>query len=330
MLTRLTLRSMAAPAAAALFLLCAAGLLLEAAALVLRAAVTPGARTTLQASLVLLPAVLEYTLPVALLVGLCLAYGRWSTEGTWIALRASGVSGRRLLPAALLAGLLAALLMAATTHSLAPEGRRAAARTLQAASSEARLLPGHFVQLGEVLMRQDPAGDLLVISDELALVASSGRLEASSGGLVLELSAGRALATAGEQRRLSFDSATIPLALEQGSRRVELAERSASELSGLIARMRDRGKAASYERAVLLKRSTMPLALLVLPLLALPLGLRWRGQPSHMMAVVVGYWVLLRLGDQHCHALGPHLAAALPLLGLALAAALCWSRWRDR
>src|SRR5262245_58027399 len=53
----------------------------------------------------LLPRVLELTLPMALLLGILIGVGRLSAESELVALRASGVSYRRvLLPVLVLAG----------------------------------------------------------------------------------------------------------------------------------------------------------------------------------------------------------------------------------
>jgi len=330
MLTRLTLRSIAGPGLVALALLALAGLLLRAAGLLLAAPAMPSPGDTLFLVLALLPAALEHTLPVAFLVGLMVGLGRWHAEGTWTALRSSGINGRRLLLPVLAPGVVLMLVMAATSHLLAPEGRRAAARGLADAAASVELAPGRFTELGGVVLHRPETGGLWVSQAEAVLVAREGTLSLRRDGLLLELTDGELLTLGSEPLTLIFERAALPIPVSSTGRRVELAERSDTELAALVDRMHSRSKDASYEHGVLLKRSTMPLLPLLLPLLALPLGLRWGGRPGHSLLVVVGTWTLLRIGDASVTVLGPHLAASLPLLGLALASAVLWAGWRDR
>ncbi len=330
MLFRLTLRGVAGPCAVALALLALAGLLLQAGALLLTAPAMPEPATTLRLVLALLPAALEHTLPVAFLVGLMVAYGRWQAEGTWTALRCAGVSGRRLLLPALTLGLVLVALATLTSHSLAPAGRRAAARSLAQAAASVELVPGRFIELGGVVIHRSADGGLLVAQEDAVLVARAGQLTQRAQGLLLDLEQGAIQSLGEESMVLRFDAAALPLPVTNTGRRVELAERSDAELTDLVRRMTDRGKDPSYEHGVLIKRTTQPLLNLLLPLLALPLGLRWGGRPAHTMVVVVGAWSLLRIGDATGGVVGPHLAACLPLLGLLIAAALLWAGWRDR
>jgi LPS export ABC transporter permease LptG/LPS export ABC transporter permease LptF len=71
-----------------------------------------------------LPGIFVYTIPYALLFGVLLGLGRLSADSEMTALRASGISRRRLmLPLALL-GLVAAAFMAYLTFDLAPQAQR--------------------------------------------------------------------------------------------------------------------------------------------------------------------------------------------------------------
>ena len=329
-LTRLTLRSIAAPGAVALALIFLAGLLLQVAGLLLGSAVMPDLGTTAGLLLALAPAALEPTLPVAFLVALMVGFGRWQAGGTWIALRSTGLAGRGLVRPVMIPALVVAAAMALTSHWLAPAGRRAAARSLAQAASAVELVPGRFLELGDLVLHRPESGGLLVGQGESVVLARSAVLTPLRDGLLLELEQGE-LTSLGEQRvDLRFEHAAFPIPVGAAARRVELAERSDRELAELVGRMRSRGRDASYERSILLKRSTLPLAPLLLPLLALPLGLRWGGRPAHTLLVVLGYWSLQRIGDAACATLGAPLATSLPLLGLALVSLLLWAGWRDR
>ncbi len=327
---RLTMLGLAGPTAVTLVLVCAAGLVLQATGLLLTTAVVPDLSTTLRICGGLLPAVLEYALPVAFLVGATVAYGRWKSEGTWVALRAAGVGGRRLLLPVLALGLIGALLLAGLAHHVAPAGRRGVSRELSEAHGHVKLLPGHFMQLRGVVLHRGLQGSLMVAEGDTVLVARQGSLEPREGGLLVRLNDGRAMGAGPDSATLAFDEALLPLPLSASGRRVELAERADAELSSLIGRMRDRGKQANYEQVLLLKRTTLPLAMLLLPWVCLPLGLRWGGKPSHTVAVAVGFWALVRIGDGACATIGAGPAAALPLLGLAIASLALWAGWADR
>lgn len=329
-LTRLTLRSVAAPGAVALVLIFLAGLLLQVAGLLLGSAALPGPGTAATILVAMAPAALEPTLPVAFLVGLMVGFGRWQAGGTWVALRSAGLAGRGLLRPVMLPALALVLVMAATSHWLAPAGRRVAARTLAQAAGEVELVPGRFLALGDLVLHQPESGGLLVGQGETVVLARGSALTPHSDGLLLELEQGELSTTGPERVELSFERATLPVPVSSTGRRVELAERSDKELAELVGRMESRGRDASYELSILLKRSTLPLAPLLLPLLALPLALRWGGRPGHTLLVVLGYWSLQRIGDAACSTLGAPLATGLPLLGLALTGALLWTRWRDR
>jgi lipopolysaccharide export system permease protein len=329
-LVLLTLRSVVGPGWVALVLIFLAGLLLQVGGLLMGSAVVPSLADSARIVVALAPAALEATLPVAFLVGLMVGYGRWHAEGTWTALRGAGLAGRSLLRPVLLPALLLVLVMASISHWWAPAGRRAAARTIAAAAASVELVPGRFVELGDVVLHRPQAGGLLVSQGQTVLLARQGTLVPHRDGLLLTLEHGQLVSLGPERLELSFEQASLPVVVSGTGRRVELAERSDAELAELVGRMHSRGKDASYERSLLLERSTLPLVPMLLPLLALPLGLRWGGRPGHTLLVVLGYWSLQRVGDAACGTLGALAAATLPLLGLGLAAVLLWARWRDR
>ena len=324
----LLLGDVAGPTLAAFALLALAGGFLEAALLVLRAPVVPGPVDLARVVGAQAPSLAALLVPAALLAGVTVATGRWAADGTWTALRAAGVPARRLLPSLLLAGALLTLGTAVLTHVAAPAGRRAAARALAHAASEVRLVPGRFVPAGGAVIHRDPDGGLFLASGDLAAFARSGGLTAEGDRVALALDDGVLEGPAGVQA--AFARARVLLDLPRPDRRVEIEERSDGEIAALTARMEADGRDPSYEATILWKRSTLPLLCLLLPLAALPLGLRWGGRPSHAMAVVVAVWSLVRIGDALCGAIGPPVAASLPLAGLACLSAGLWAGWRDR
>ncbi|MBN1335597.1 MAG: LptF/LptG family permease [Deltaproteobacteria bacterium] len=327
-LGRLLLADVAGPALAAFVLFALAGGFLEAALLVLRAPVVPGPGALLDGVLGGMPALLVLWLPLAFLVGIAVATGRWASDGTWTALSAAGVPARRLLPALLLAGTCLAAGSAFTAHLVAPAGRRAAARSLALAASDVRLVPGRFVPVKDAVIHRGLDGDLFFASGDLAALARSGGLSAEDDRVVVTLDHGLLQGPAGF--RASFERARLWIDLPRPGRRVEIEERSDREILDLVARMQARGQDPSHESAVLWKRSTIPLICLLLPFVALPLGLRWKGRPAQIMVVGVAAWSLVRIGDASCRVIGPPAAATLPLVGLSLLAVALWTGWRDR
>lgn len=275
------------------------------------------------------PGALAAALPVGALIGSAAAGRAWSEGGEADALAVSGLSPRTLLPPVLLLGALLGLGEAALTHHLEPRGRAMVRQALHAAVGELSLRPGQPLALGETLLHArsagpDGYGDLFVASGDVVLQARAGSV-AEAG--VLSLRDGGAVSLSEEGGwALAFGSAE--LALDIPRPRTELAERSGASLRGLIARNAEAGRAASYERLVLLKRSTLPASLPILAALGLPLGLGGTRPAPAAVGVTLLWWTLTRLCDQAVGDLGPALAAAIPLLVLAAAAAIAWGRLR--
>jgi lipopolysaccharide export LptBFGC system permease protein LptF len=190
------------------------------------------------------------------------------------------------------------------------------------------LVPGHFVRAGDAVIHRDLDGGLFLASGDLAASAPSGGLAAEDDRVWLSLDDGVLVGPAGLQ--VAFAHAAVALEAPRPDRRVEIGERSDREIAGLIARMKAAGHDPSREATILWERTTVPLLCLLLPLVALPLGLRWGGRPAWTMAVAGATWALIRTGDAACEAIGPAAAAALPLAGLALLAAVLWASWGDR
>ena len=332
----LTLRSLAGPFLGSLGVLVLFGLTLEAATLVLRTPILPEPSVLLLATLLLSPSLLLSLLPMALLLGWLVLLRRWEEDGTWTGLAAAGLRGRRLIPSALASGLLVALGMAWMAHALAPAARRASGSLLAESSSPSHLLPGRVLQSSSFTMLRSPAGWVFFESarDSLSGIASGAELLPSSEGWRVEMADGRVFleeeGTSGEVDRLSFRRASLPLDARPQARRLELDEREDRELLRLARRRESVGVSGAYERNILHKRSTHPIGTLLLPLLALPLGLGRRGRPVVGLVIVLTWWTLVRIGDRLCFTLGAPLASLFPVLGVLLGSALLWGRWRER
>lgn len=311
-------------------LLTVAGWGLQGAALLLRSPVLPPPGALLRVMPALLPTTLPAILPLAALFTWLVTLGRWSRDGTWIALSAGGLPGRHLAGPLLVQAAVLSFLLLLVNHRLAPQGHRVASRELAQAVEEVRLVPGRFVEVGDTVIHNRGDGAVFVWRQGIALGAAHGCYAQTEDGPGLLLERGRALGDADPPATLDFERAFLPLVRSGSSRRIELVERSDEELRTLIGNMRAHGKSAAYEANVLHKRTTLALVPFALALLALPLGLGAGGRPTHAMAVALLYWALIRIGDQLCTAVPPLLGASLPLAGLGLAAATAWLAWRER
>lgn len=314
--------------AAGLILL--AGVTLQVLAVAFRSPVLPDLAALGRAALCLTPSLVALTLPLALLAGLTVGLGRWVDEGAWTALRAAGVGGTRLVPGVIFLALAVALATALCTHAAGPWGRREAARLLAEVATRVELVPGRFLPLGDAVLFRAHDGSLFGWQPAVAVAGQEGRLTGSGEDLRLELGPGRAVGPGDGAFSLTFESASVPLRRPVASRRVELEERTGAELARLASDMRATGQDPARVDSIRLKRTLLPLAVPLLALLAVPLALRTAGRALPALGVVLGYWVLLRLGDALVPSLGALLASALPCLGLLGANGLAWAWWRDR
>ena len=309
------------------------GLALFAAQALTRAPVLPSPVGALWVLLGLLPAVAAVGLPVSVLFGVVAAAERKAREGEWLALAASGLPARRLVPPLLVLGLVGGIVEAGLTHGLEPMGRATVRRALEGAVSELRLQPGQPAVIGELLLLAGGVEgprmtDLFVAVGDTALAARGGRMEAGVLVVTDGEAEGRGAGGGASLWSLTFERARLPLAA--GGLRVEAAERDDRALLDLIDRMEAKGRRADFERMTLYKRSALPLSVPLLTLLGLPLGAR-RARPALVAAAtVLGWWVLMRLSDQSVSTVGALLASGLPPAVLAIAALVGWSRWGAR
>ena len=309
-----------------------AGTVLMTAQAMTLSPVLPGLRGVLMVVLGYLPASLAVALPVGLLVGVVSAARGWLEGGEVLGLETCGVRPSALAWPVLALGLLAACAQGALSHGLEPLGRSQASAALHAATGDLRLRPEQSVLLGPLLLHVvDVDGpvfhDVFIAGPGVVGAARSGRL---ASGERLQLTEGMALADGGAGPEWSLSFARAEISLAQGSRRVELAERSTASLRSLIERMQASGRPAAAERLACLKRSLVPACLPVLALLALPLGLRGMQPGVAAVGVLLGWWSLMRVGDQAVDSLGPALAGGLPAGGLVLGLILGWVAWWRR
>lgn len=367
-LDRYILKEMAGPFAAGLavysffFLI---NLLFQVAALVIEQGLSPASSGALL--LLHLPNLLSYTLPVALLVGTIIAFGRLSADSEIVAMRAGGLKGIHFLRAPLLFGSAVLAVLLLFNLWLIP-ACRTAADTIQQASAEAlnlvRLLkPGVFfdrlpgvlvyaegadLKAGRyehvfVFSRQGNNVDVLTLADYGRVVRSP-----DGGSLSFLLENGETVQfdrkKPGKVQVAAFDRQALTVegtATKAKSERKGLFESGTRELLGRMQILEGQNDPASRRARYALgyefhRRFATAVAALVFVLLGVPLGtVNVRGGKgagfSLSLLVVLVYWVLLSaLGDlANAGKLNPWVAAYTPNL-LLLAAGVVLLIRRDR
>ena len=248
----------------------------------------------------LLPPLLELVVPLAVLVGVTLAFSRMTSDGEVMALKACGVGVYRLLPPVLAAALVAGLATAWVATDLVPAGERASKQLLFHLARErfARSLqPRTFNQVSGdfalYLERRAGTGksglwegvfavDARDRSRPVILVAKQAEIAAGAGGQSLELHLwqGSLHQTMDEESRtVNFDSfrLSLPVPAPRTVAGARLDQRDKRELSLAELRQAAAGVHDPARRAELVvefhKRLAVPLGAAILAVVGLPLGL---------------------------------------------------------
>lgn len=306
-------------------------------------------------SLLLLPGLSIFTIPVAVLVGIMLGFGRLAEDGELVALAGAGIGPGRMLRMPALLGMAATVLGMVVSVWFTP----AAAQTLRgmfldltrrnvAASLDARKfyeeLPGLVLLSGP---RRGPgdwqgffAYDLRSRTSPLVLVASRARLGDSSGAdLDLLLTEGQACLLQDSEQLFTtatFTRGRVRLALD-----VLVADRTRflsptdhlylNQLRKMAADTRQPVRLRKQCQAAWHRRFAFPLASLLFACLAVLMVAPGRSQGRSRslwlaMALVTGYFLLMRAGDALVEkgSLSPAFSAWLPDVLLALAGLWLW------
>jgi lipopolysaccharide export LptBFGC system permease protein LptF len=269
--------------------------------------------------------------PAAVAAGVVASVSAFVDDGSWVGMRASGVSGRRLVPVVAAMGLCAGGVTFAMSGYVEPIARRSAGRAV-AAAVDVRLFPGSVVSLGGIALRADAVDDggasgVFIATGSAVGAARHAVIDRTSDGVRVELVDGEIAGLDPRPWNVRFDRwrHDVP-SLARG--RVELDQRTNPELSDAIGKTEAAGRDARYERAVLWKRWLHPIAAALWPISVLPLGVANRPLAT-FGAVAVGYLVAVRAGDQLANAMGAQSALAGPLWVL-VCGIVAWARWRDR
>lgn len=293
----------------------------------------------------IVPSYFSYAIPTALVFGVLVTFGRMSSDGEVIAMRASGISVRRMLPPVLALGLLAAVISGWLTAEVEPRSAYRLKQIARDLGMSANLLqPGEFSTVADrVLWARERGPDScplrgIIVGDfsdpkrPLYVTAACGSLEDAGEWQGMQFGLGDGSihfseAQGERYRRIRFEQ--MNLGFDIGyliARRTRPDYYTTPELVELEARMRagretPLGSDASDLRELwieLHRRIAFPIASIVLAIVAVPLGIRplRAGRSAGALtaiAVVAGYWMLTSVG---------HLAAEsgwiTPLFGVWL------------
>src|SRR5215510_1670194 len=305
-------------------------------------------------SLAILPSVLTFTIPMAVLVGILTGFGRMSSDQETIAFRAAGISMKRLLLPVMLIGGLAWTANLALTVWIAP---RTAARlrdlTYDVAVKQVslELRPRVFNErlTDWILYVQDVAppglnwrgimlADLHDPNDPRVTFARSGSLVANNANHTFQLTLRNGnthfVSPLAPNRYSfsSFDTNTISIPMPEAPPKPEKVSLTETDTRSIWNHMA--GKTATYEERVdFHRRFALPFACLFFALVGLPLGVSTtRGGKSMglvlSLILMLAYYLAFIGGTRIANnaQFSPFLGAWLPNLGFAALAVFLFIR----
>ena len=276
----------------------------------------------------ILPAFLEVTVPMALLLAVLLACGRLSADSEITAMKAAGLSLYQIAaPIAAFAGIVFLLSLFLSLYAR-PWGNSALktaifdlARTRATVGLKEHVFNDEFKGLVIYVEKIEPPGSNLrriLISDrrqpgeENTVVAKRGMLVAheDTRSVNLRLFDGTIFTSrASEQgyHKTDFNTYDVNLNLSEALGQMETREREPSEmplqdLRAAVVRERAKGEHARPERVELARRFSIPFAALVFAVIGVPLGLqpvravRSRGLAVSLV-IILSYYLMLSAAE---------------------------------
>ncbi len=301
----------------ALTVLAGVGGLILAGQMTLSAPVMPSWRGLVVVTVGLVPDLLGILGPVAVLVASLLTSRSWFEGGEYRGLMATGLGLTPVLKIAVIWGVLVGAGVASCTHFLGPMGRSMARSVVNNALTEASIVPGVRLQIGDVFLGAGPAGasdaGVVVATRDWVAWADEGMLE--DGGIRLISGQAKALDDAW---RLRFDEARWPLPdrLSQPHN----FSRTTPELLHHIDRLRDAERDAGRAELTLLKRSTLALSTPLFAVIGVMLAFGRRHPLPWAVVLVFGVWLLQRVSDHSVGTIDASILAGLPLAVLCVVA----------
>jgi lipopolysaccharide export system permease protein len=275
----------------------------------------------------LMPAFLEVTVPMAMLLAILIAFGRLSADAELVALRSSGLSLYQIVPPVAVFVLLCTILTAGLSMYARPWGNRNLkgslfdiARTRATAGLKAQVFndefPGLVIYAEQIDSRTDQLSHVL-ISDQRnpeqynTIFAREGYMvsDRAAQTITLRLLAGT-IHTAGERTsdyHTDFESYDVSLDLREAlagqvARENDPNELTLPELRAAIERRRAEGAVPAAALVEYHRKFAIPFACVVFGMLGLPLGIEpARAVRSRGFAVSLGviftYYILQSTGQ---------------------------------
>ncbi|MEJ2422559.1 MAG: LptF/LptG family permease [Acidobacteriota bacterium] len=298
-----------------------------------------------------LPMLLAYTLPMALLAGVIIAFSRLSADSEIVAMRAGGISLKKMLRAPILMGVLFTAVLLSLNLWLIPAARTQQDVLQQKTMRTENLLklvkPGAFFdRIPGVLLYVDKTDLARNLYDKVIIFQHPGAdqdmLTTAAWAKVIQSSDVRSLAfllgpgesvifdrrEPGKIQVMKFQEQTLTVMPAQTPGGSSERELSALSLGELLWRMHSPPQAQNPQiarrmryayRFELQRRLAGSLIVLIFALIGVPLGLfnsrGGRGAGfSLSLGVVLGYWVVLSALSDFAHkgVLNPEAAAWLP------------------
>ena len=248
--------------------------------------------------LYLMPSFLVFTIPMAFLLAVLLAFGRLSSDNEITVLKACGISLRQLMPPVLLCGVCAALLTLAASTVGMSRGNSAfkelSVRVLKQNLAATIREKVFWDDVPGIVMYADRYDEIsrslrgIIIYDmrdqsrPLTIFAESGSLGAPAGGALFRLSLRNgsihSAGGRGEYRLISFGEYAMSMGTsgeDSGVSRNEL-DMGISELLGGIERQTTPRPIRLKMQAELHSRFAFPFACIVFAVIAVPLGIENR------------------------------------------------------
>lgn len=276
----------------------------------------------------ILPAFLEVTVPMALLLAVIVAFGRLSSDSEIIALKTSGVSLYQLTRPVAVFAVVVYLVALGTSLYARPWGNSLLrdelyeiAKTRASAGIKEKVFTDDFSGLVIYVDRIEPPGNTLrgiLISDtrdptqrntvfaEVGLLVQNEALHM----LVLRLLGGSIHAFYPKDRsyhRTEFSIYDISLDLNTAFAKMQPREKDPSEmtlpeLAASMATKRAAGQPANSEAVEVQRKFSIPFACLAFAAIGVPLGIRpsrsARSRGFTMsLSIIFGYYVLLSMGE---------------------------------
>ncbi len=276
----------------------------------------------------IMPAFLEVTMPMAMLLAILVAFGRMSADSEIIALRSAGLSLYQLAPPVIVFAILATLGTGALSMSARPWGNRMLrsalydiARTRASAGLKAQVFNDEFPGLVIYTDRVDPTTDRLehvLISDERdprqrnTIFAREGLMisDREAQTVTLRLVDGwmhTLDASARAEYKTDFRSYDVNLDLrqtlaEKRRRDGDPKEMTLPQLRRAIREKTDAGETYDAELVELHRKFSIPFACMVFALVGMPLGIQpARAVNSRAFSISLGlifvYYILLSTGQ---------------------------------